>query len=316
MAGLLGCEADEVVATNVDASSLDFVIARFYHPVLPRRAMLAEWTAGALVRGAMRRRIVAAGFDPDRFLALIRPRWSEDFLRAEDVTDFVQRYGHEYAVVLLTIGVDVVADPNELTSIVDACHRAGCIVGVDATQLVGISPLSLHDWGVDFAVWRTDRHLCSGESDSIGLFVHSRHRSPSRDAEWDWIHPTRPNWSLQPFYSFVRCVRDVGIDIVALRTAEIRQYLQSQLVSIPGVELVAQRSGSFSAGVAVRVRPNASEVSERLRFVHNIFVATIGSNCLLFTPSALYNTASDCDRAVVALQTELTSTPHTSATSP
>jgi len=59
------------------------------------------------------------GQRPLRRLATIRPRVGEPRTRAEDVTDFVRRYGHEYTVV--TVTEDLLSGP-----LVDACRAEGC----------------------------------------------------------------------------------------------------------------------------------------------------------------------------------------------
>jgi len=60
-----------------------------------------------------------AGQRPVRRLATLRPRVGEPRTRAEDVADFVRRYGHEYTVV--TVTEDLLSGP-----LVDACRTEGC----------------------------------------------------------------------------------------------------------------------------------------------------------------------------------------------
>lgn len=68
----------------------------------------------------------AVGLAPRRRLARLRPRPDEADLRAGDLTDFVRRYGHEYAAVLLPHGT--IAADDERTEFEAICRQEGCNV--------------------------------------------------------------------------------------------------------------------------------------------------------------------------------------------
>lgn len=61
---------------------------------------------------------------------------------------------------------------EQLTSAVHLSQ--GCLVAFDLAHAVGNVPLSLHDWGVDFACWCSYKYLNSGPGGIAGIYVHER----------------------------------------------------------------------------------------------------------------------------------------------
>ncbi|MFC8845312.1 MULTISPECIES: hypothetical protein [unclassified Micromonospora] len=66
----------------------------------------------------------AGGQDPRRRLARLRPRYGETATRPEDVAYFIDRYGHEYTVVVL-------GPTHTSDAVIAACRAEGCALVLD-----------------------------------------------------------------------------------------------------------------------------------------------------------------------------------------
>jgi kynureninase len=63
----------------------------------------------------------------------------------------------------------------------------------------GNAPLSLHDWGVDFACWCTYKYINSGPGSLGGVFVHEKHTGSGSKLEhlqgW-WGHDSASRFQM------------------------------------------------------------------------------------------------------------------------
>ena len=57
----------------------------------------------------------------------------------------------------------------------EMARKAGAKIGLDLAHAIGNVPMSLHEWGPDFAAWCTYKYLNSGPGAVAGAFVHARH---------------------------------------------------------------------------------------------------------------------------------------------
>ncbi len=123
------------------------------------------------------------GLDPASSLIEIAPRENEHTLREEDIAAAIEEHGDAIALVMLP-GVQYYSGQLfDMAAITDLAHRKGCAVGFDLAHAAGNTPLQLHDWDVDFAVWCSYKYLNAGPGAVAGCFVHERHgRDPSLQA--------------------------------------------------------------------------------------------------------------------------------------
>ena len=172
---LVGAMPSEVVAMNGLTTNLHLMMVSFYRPQGRRRKILIEENAFPSDLYAVRSQIAFHGGDPELDLLVANARPGESFLRVEDIENRIAREGEEIALVLFG-GVNYFSGQAfPLQRIAAAAKAVGAKVGFDLAHAAGNLDLSLHDWGVDFAVWCSYKYLNSGPGGIGCCFVHERH---------------------------------------------------------------------------------------------------------------------------------------------
>ncbi|MET0499481.1 MAG: kynureninase [Steroidobacteraceae bacterium] len=175
LAQLTGAKPMEVVAMNSLSVNLHLMLVSFYNPTAERHQILIEKRAFPSDRYAVESQILQRGFDPADSLLEIAPRSGEATVTTEDVCEAIELHGKRIATVVLP-GVQYLNGQRfDIATITDCAHRHGCIVGWDLAHAIGNTPLELHDWNADFAVWCSYKYLNAGPGAIGGCFVHERH---------------------------------------------------------------------------------------------------------------------------------------------
>jgi kynureninase len=199
-ADLVGAEPTEVVVMNSLTVNLHLMMASFYRPTRQRHKILVERGAFPSDQYAVKSQIHFHGFDPATSLLELTPREGEFCLRDEDIESLIEREGPSIALILLG-GVNyVTGQAFDLQQITKSGHRQGCVVGFDLAHAAGNLPLSLHDWGPDFAAWCSYKYLNGGPGCVAGCFVHARHAQAwdlPRFAGW-WGHDENSRFQMGP----------------------------------------------------------------------------------------------------------------------
>jgi kynureninase len=198
-ARLVGARPDEVVFMNGLTVNLHLMLASFYRPDRGRQKILIDGPTFPSDRYAVTTHVRQRGL-PTGCVLCVEPRPGEPLLREDDVGSALE--GNDVAVVLLS-GVNFLTGQSyDVPRLVRAAHARGAVFGLDLAHAAGNVPLSLHDWGVDFAVWCSYKYLNSGPGAIAGCFVHERHGNdlaiPRLAGWWGNDPATRFRMQLEP----------------------------------------------------------------------------------------------------------------------
>jgi kynureninase len=190
LADLTGAMQGEVVAMNSLTVNLHLMMVSFFRPDATRCNVLLESSAFPSDRYAVVSQLEFHGLKPAENLIEIQPRPGERTLRTEDMIERIEREGARLALVLLPGVQYLTGQLLDLQALIAAARRVGAHVGVDLAHAIGNTPLQLHDWNPDFAVWCSYKYLNAGPGAVGGCFVHERHArnfNLPRFAGW-WGH--------------------------------------------------------------------------------------------------------------------------------
>ncbi len=200
LAALAGARTDEVVCMNGLTVNLHLLMASFFRPTERRSRLLIEKPAFPSDRYAVVSQLQFHGLDPAEALVEVGPRPGEAALREEDLLEAIHECGDSLALVLLP-GVQYLSgEAFDISRLTAAAHAAGALCGWDLAHAIGNLPMSLHEAGVDFAVWCSYKYLNGGPGAVAGAFIHARHgieTSPPRLAGW-WGHDKHSRFRMEP----------------------------------------------------------------------------------------------------------------------
>ncbi|WP_433161248.1 kynureninase [Kribbella sp. CA-247076] len=324
-ARLVGALPTETVVMNSLTVNLHLLMVSFYRPTTSRHRIVIEDTAFPSDSYAVRSQARFHGYDAEDAVIRLRPRPGEDSLRTADV---VEQLSSDVALVLLG-GVNyLTGELMDIPAITKAGHAAGAVVGWDLAHAAGNVPLSLHDWGVDFAAWCSYKYLNSGPGALAGAFVHERHlggdlprfegwwsteaatrfemapesRPPATADAWQVSNP--PIFSMSPVRTSLEIFDRIGMDALRARSLRLTAYLEKLLARVTVGRVItpgdpARRGAQLSLRIGGSLR--AGELAKRLRFEYGVIADAREPDVLRLAPVPLYSTYHDCWRAASAL---------------
>jgi len=283
LATLAGASIPEVVAMNSLTLNLHLLMASFYKPTRERHVILIEQGAFPSDRYAVVSQIEWHGLDPATSLVQIAPRPGEQLLRHEDLVAEIERIGPRLALVVMPGIQYLTGQLLDLGALAKAAHAVGARAGFDLAHAMGNVPLSLHDWGADFAVWCSYKYLNGGPGATAGAFVHEKHFDANlpRLAGWwgndlanrfefgadfrpypgaaGWQVSNTPLLGMVPLKASLELFAAAGFPALCARSRELTAWLERLLNERLGerIEILTprdpkQRGASFQFACAIR----------------------------------------------------------------
>ncbi len=198
-ARLVGAKDSEVVCMNSLTTNLHLLFVSFYRPEAGRFKILSEAKMFPSDRYLLETQVRFHGYDPDEAIIEIGPRAGSALIEEDDIVAAIERHRDELALVFFGGVHYFTGQFFDIGRIAAAARAAGVPVGVDLAHAVGNVPLSLHDWGVDFAAWCTYKYLNGSPGNVGGAFVHERHATADlpRFGGW-WGHDRERRFMMEP----------------------------------------------------------------------------------------------------------------------
>ena len=284
---------DRIAASTLGAASGQTIVGD------STTVSLYKAVAAALAARPDRNEIVVdrGNFPTDRYVVegLARDtgrtiRWIDVALGAGVEAAAVQdAVGPDTAVVLLShvaYRSGHVADVPAITSIV---HAAGGLVVWDLCHSVGVVPIELDAWGVDFAAGCTYKYLNGGPGSPAFLYVRAEHHATARQPIQGWMG-VRDSFAMGPAYepaegvrrfvsgtppisamigieTMLDLVEEAGIDAIRLKSAALTEFaieLFDDLLAPLGVELSTPRDAAVRGGHVTIDHPRFADLIGQL----------------------------------------------------
>ena len=331
LGALVGGAPAEVVAMNSLTVNLHLMMVSFFAPTGRRNRVLIEKSAFPSDRYAIVSQLQFHGLDAGRHLLEVEPREGERTLRTEDLLAVIEREGPTLALVLLPGVQYLTGQVLQVAPLIAAAHRAGARAGLDLAHSVGNTPLALHDWDADFAVWCSYKYLNAGPGAVGGCFVHERHARRTelrRFAGWwgqrkttrfdmspefdpiegaeGWQISNPPILSSAPLLASLEVFERAGMRRLREKSRLITGFLRRSLeAALPRQVQIITPQEAEHAGCQLSLRV-MKEPHEAKRCHERLTAAgVIGDwrepDILRLTPVPLYNSFADVHAAVDAL---------------
>jgi kynureninase len=266
-------ENSEICIMNSLTVNLHLLFFAFYKPTKTRWRIAIEAGAFCSDSHLVRSQLELHGYDPATSLLELKPRAGEYTLRTEDIEATLNSDEASSIAVVLLPGVQFyTGQALDIKRITAAGHAHGIVVGWDLAHAIGNIPLSLHEWGCDFAAWCSYKYLSAGPGAIAGVFVHQRHSSSLHGLAGWWGQSLTDRFAMRNTHTPA-----MGAQSLALSNPAV----------LPMVCLKAALELHIDAAKENHFRTKSLKLTAYLEFLlrHHSLISTSAAPAVLLTPT-------------------------------
>lgn len=330
LAPIAGALPSEVIAMNSLTVNLHLMMVSFYRPTKERYKILVNPHLFPSDSFALQTQVEFHQLDPKKAIIAI-PEDSQGIISQKELEKIIESEGESIALVLMEGVNNFTGQAFDLKHITALAHQKGSLAGFDLAHSIGNQPLSLHDAGVDFAVWCSYKYLNGGPGAVGGCFIHEKHHldpalprfagwfghdKSDRFATGTLFHPipSVEGWQVSnpPILSLAALKASLDIfhktDLASLtkKSIHLTGYLEFLLKELknPALTIITpENPAQRGCQLSVKVKAEATELCERLK--ERGFICDFRPpDVLRFAPVPLYNTFLDVYRLYFFLKNE------------
>ena len=176
---LVGAKPEEVITMNSLTVNLNLLLLSFYNPTAGKYKILIEKNAFPSDHYAIQSQVDLL-VKKDGFPKLLKGDVIQFFEPNDsgvyDTDSILDTIGQKDVALVLLSGVNYqTGELFDLKRISNECNEYDITLGLDLAHAIGNVPLSLHKWGVDFAVWCTYKYLNGGPGSVGGAYINEKH---------------------------------------------------------------------------------------------------------------------------------------------
>lgn len=322
-APLVGAAPEEVVVTGSTTTNIHQLVSTFYQPEKDRTKILATGLDFPTDIYALKSQLQLRGFDASEHLIRVESRDG----RISDEDDIVAAMSGEVALVFLPTVIYRSGQLLDIEYLTRAAHERGILIGYDAAHSIGSVPHSFSDWGVDFALWCSYKHMNGGPGAAAGLYVNRRHfgRLPGlsgwfgsdKSRQFDMEHEFVPAGSagayqigtphvlsVAPLLGSLEMFAEAGIERVRAKSLKINRYLvdliQAELDGM-GFSIETPLQDERRGGHIALEHKEAARICEALK-EEGVVPDFRAPNVIRLAPAALYTSYTEVWEMVQALK--------------